>query len=57
MYDLWLINDDGDMLERITYHPGPDILPVFSPDGRRLMWTCRRGDDPKTQIYIADWVD
>jgi Tol biopolymer transport system component len=56
-YDLWLVNDDGDMLERITYHPGPDILPVFSPDGKRLMWTSRRGNDPKTQIYIADWVE
>ena len=56
-YDLWMMTDAGDLLERITYHPGPDILPVFSPDGKRLMWTTRREQDPKTQIYIADWID
>lgn len=38
---------------RITFAPGPDVLPVTSPDGRFLMWSSRRGDDPSTQIYIA----
>lgn len=38
---------------RITFAPGPDVLPVISPDGRLMVWSSRRGDDPTTQIYVA----
>lgn len=38
---------------RITFAAGPDVLPVISPDGRLMMWSSRRGDDPTTQVYVA----
>jgi Tol biopolymer transport system component len=41
--------------ERITFHPKPDVLPVFSPDGQKLMWTSRRSDDGSSQLFIADF--
>ena len=38
---------------RITFSPGADVLPVVSPDGKYLLWSSKRGDDPTTQVYIA----
>lgn len=62
-YDLWLlqydINDDelrgvGEPI-RVTDHASADVLPVFSPDGKRLMWTSGRGADGTSQLWIADF--
>ena len=41
-YELYVIRTDGTHDVRVTYTPGPDILPIFSPDGKWLMWTCKR---------------
>jgi Tol biopolymer transport system component len=41
---------------RITNHPKADVLPVFSPDGKQLMWTSSRTEDGTSQLYIADWL-
>jgi Tol biopolymer transport system component len=61
-YDLWLMKyavEDGKLvpgpIERITDHPSADVLPVFSPDGKQLMWTSNRSEDHSSQLYIADF--
>src|SRR5690606_9110630 len=48
-YDLWLarykVTDGTFSIEepqRITDSPAADVLPVFSPDGTKLMWTSTR---------------
>lgn len=47
---------------RITTAPGADVLPAFSRDGKRLMWTSQRGGAlpgqarASSQIWIADWT-
>jgi len=41
---------------RLTYAPAADVLPVFSSDGKRIMWTSTRGKGPGGQLYIADFV-
>jgi Tol biopolymer transport system component len=41
---------------RLTHFPGADVLPVFSPDGKKLMWTSTRGGDRSSQLFIADFV-
>lgn len=41
---------------RITSHPKADVLPVFSPDGKQMMWTSNRTEDGTSQLYIADWL-
>jgi Tol biopolymer transport system component len=41
---------------RITHAPGADVLPVFSPDGTKLMWTSTRDGGRPAQLYIADFV-
>jgi Tol biopolymer transport system component len=55
-YDLYLLSDDGKESHRVTTHPQFDGLPVFSPDGRRIMWTSKRGDLDGSQVFIADFV-
>jgi Tol biopolymer transport system component len=55
-YDLWWMNVDTGKQVRVTYAPGADVLPVFSPDGSRLMWTSTRAGHQPAQLYIADFV-
>jgi len=52
-YELYLIRADGTHAVRITDSPGFDGLPVFSPDGKYLMWTSKRSPDHTSQIFIA----
>ena len=40
---------------RVTAAEGFDGLPVFSPDGKHLMWTSQRGDGGSSQVWIADF--
>ncbi|MDX2147856.1 MAG: hypothetical protein SFZ23_10070 [Planctomycetota bacterium] len=47
---------------RVTHAPGADVLPVFSTDGRWMMWTSQRhGKAPgeeraSSQLWLAEWV-
>jgi Tol biopolymer transport system component len=61
-YDLWLAkyNVDGGQFklgepQRITDFAGADVLPVFSPDGKQLMWTSTRTDDHSSQLFLGDF--
>jgi Tol biopolymer transport system component len=63
-YDLWLLkykvaggmlSADGKM-QRVTDHVAADVLPVFSPDGKKLMWTSGRTEDRSSQLFIADFL-
>lgn len=58
-FDLYLINLDGTGLERVTYHPAFDGFPMFSSDGRRLVWASNRNQRRRgeTNIFIAEWVE
>lgn len=46
---------------RVTHADGADVLPVFSFDGKYMMWTCQRGPKaegepkPSSQLWIAEW--
>jgi TolB protein len=47
---------------RVTRAEGADVLPVFSPDGKWMMWTSQRGGAvagearPSSQVWAARWV-
>ena len=47
----------GTNFRRITDAEGADVLPVFSPDGKRMLWTGQRGDDRSSQLFVAEWRD
>jgi Tol biopolymer transport system component len=45
---------------RVSFTDGFDGLPVFSPDGNRLVWTSNRyaqnpGSKDKGQLFMANW--
>lgn len=61
-FDLWTMDTQitpttfqGGKITRITDHKAADVLPVFSPDGTKLMWTSRRGPDHSSQLWIGEW--
>jgi TolB protein len=56
-FELYLINLDGTGLERITYNNVFDSFPMFSPDGKKLVWASNRNPQKprETDIFIADW--
>lgn len=60
LFTLDLENADGKLkagkVTQITYADAQDVLPVFSPDGKHLMWTSTRSVDKTSQLWIADWV-
>ena len=55
-YDLYWMNIDTGKKVRLTFAPSADVLPVFSPDGKRLMWTSTRTGDHSSQLFIADFT-
>jgi TolB protein len=55
-FDVYLMRDDGSELHRVTSNPGFDGLPVFSPDGRHLMWTSARNGLSSPQVFIAEFL-
>jgi Tol biopolymer transport system component len=62
-YDLWLMKyeeKDGKIIpgkvSRVTDHESADVLPVFSPDGKQLMWTSNRAEDHSSQLFLADFA-
>lgn len=46
----------GGKVTQITFSDKADVLPVFSPDGKRMMWTSTRTDDGSSQLWVADWL-
>jgi Tol biopolymer transport system component len=55
-YDLYWMNIDTGKRVRLTYAPGADVLPVFTNDGKKIMWTSTRDGRSPAQLYIADFV-
>ena len=57
-FDLYLIHEDGTGLERVTYSEGYESFPMFSRDGKHLVFSSNRAhlDSTQTHILVADWV-
>lgn len=60
-YDLWVARYHASQNDfhidppiRLTDHPAADVLPVFSPDGKQLMWTSTRTADGSSQLFLAN---
>src|SRR5512147_1798333 len=64
--DLWLASTSGGVGRRITTHPGLELFPKFSPDGKWIAFTAQydgnfnvyvipaEGGDPKQLTFEPD---
>ncbi len=48
--DLWLASSSGGIARRITTHPGRELFPKFSPDGKWLAFTGQY--DGNFNVYV-----
>jgi Tol biopolymer transport system component len=57
-FHLYLVGDDGTALERLTGEGRFNSFPMFSPDGKRLVWVSdRNAKEPgEFNVFLADWV-
>ncbi len=57
-FHLYLVRDDGTGLERLTMDGHFNSFPMFSPDGKRLVWVSdRNAKEPgEFNVFLADWV-
>jgi hypothetical protein len=65
-YEVFAVEIDPDKpsgglrQRRVTFGNGADVLPVFSDDGKLMMWTAQRGPmvdgepKPSSQVWIAE---
>ncbi len=58
-FDLFLLDLDSGDIEQVTTGETFDGFPVFSPDGKRLVFASNRAaaKEGDTHIFVADWVD
>jgi Tol biopolymer transport system component len=57
-FHLYLVGDDGGGLERLTLEGHFNSFPMFSPDGKRLVWVSDRHVKAPGEfnVFLADWV-
>ncbi len=49
--DIWLAGADGGTAWRLTAHPGQELFPKFSPDGKTVAFTGQYDGDE--QVYVV----
>jgi dipeptidyl aminopeptidase/acylaminoacyl peptidase len=53
---IWVASTDGSVAPRqLTSGDGRDGSPRWSPDGRRLAFVSKRGDDKAAQLYVLPY--
>jgi TolB protein len=57
-FHLYLVRDDGTGVERLTTEGHFNSFPMFSPDGKRLVWVSDRNSTTPGEfnVFLADWV-
>ena len=57
-FHLYLVGEDGVGLERLTFEGEFNSFPMFSPDGKRVVWVSdRNAKQPgEFNVFLAEWV-
>jgi WD40 repeat protein/DNA-directed RNA polymerase subunit RPC12/RpoP len=53
-YEIYIMNEDGSGLKRLTNNPDEDVFPSWSPDGRKIAFESRRDGNPEIYVMNAD---
>jgi len=58
-FDIFMLDLATEGLEQITTYEGFDSFPMFSDDGRWLLFSSNRGGavEGETSLYLAEWKD
>jgi serine/threonine-protein kinase len=49
--DIWVYEWSRETVTRLTFDPGLDMKPVWTPDGRRIVFTSQRADKSTPNLY------
>lgn len=57
-FNMYIMKADGTGMEKISHDKTFDAFPMFSPDGKKIVFCSNRanGGTRDTNIFIADWV-
>lgn len=57
-FNMYVMNQDGTDLQKISRDKGFDAFPMFSYDGKKIIFCSNRnnGGTRDTNIFMADWV-
>jgi TolB protein len=53
-HDIWLVRPDGTGLRKLTRHAGGNYSPVWSPDGKRIVFGSDRKHSDLMDIYVMN---
>ncbi len=52
--DIWVIDVNRGNSRRLTYDPAPEVYPIWTPDGKRIVFTSTRGGRRDLYMHNAD---
>lgn len=58
-FNMYTLKRDGTGMEKISHDKSFDAFPMFTPDGKKIVFSSNRnnGGTRDTNIFMADWVD
>ncbi len=61
MFNIYMINEDGTGQVKVTNNKSFDGFPMFSPNGKYLVFASNRFNDKDhahdTNVFVAEWVE
>jgi Tol biopolymer transport system component len=56
---MYVMSASGTGVRKISHDKGFDAFPMFSPDGKKIVFCSNRnnGGTRDTNVFVADWVE